>query len=143
MKGTETFQRVIKEYLDKRAAEDELFAKDYQKSDKNVEDCCDFIISEVKKSGRQGFADEEIFGLAVHYYNEDTVEYAKHNCTVVVNLSDQTKESLEKKAEEEFKQAKIEELRKKDAAEKERLKAKVEAQKRKEKAAGQLSLFDF
>lgn len=143
MKGTETFQRVIKDYLDKRAAEDELFAKDYQKPGKDIEGCCDFIISEVKKSGRQGFADEEVFGLAVHYYSEDVVEYTKQNCTVVVNLSDQTKESLKKKAEEDFKQAKIAELRKKEAAEKERLKKKAEAQKKKKEAAGQLSLFDF
>lgn len=143
MKGTETFQRVIKDYLDKRAAEDELFAKDYAKPGKTIESCCDFIISEVKKSGRQGFDDSEIFGLAVHYYNEDTVSYEKHQCTVVVNLSDQTKENLEKKAEEEFKKAKLVELQKKESAEKERLKKKAEAQKKKDEAVGQLSLFDF
>lgn len=143
MKGTETFQRVIKEFLDKRASEDELFAKDYQKPGKSIEKCCDFIISEVKKSGRQGFADEEIFGMAVHYYNEDNLEYSKHQCTVVVNLSDQTKESLEKKAEEEFKQAKIAELRKRELAEKEQRKKKFEALKKKDEAVGQLSLFDF
>ena len=73
MKGTETFKKVIKAYLDKRAAEDELFAKDYAKPNKNIDDCCDFIISEVKKSGRQGFDDDEIYGLAVHYYNEEEV----------------------------------------------------------------------
>ena len=143
MKGTETFQRVIKEFLDKRAAEDKLFAKDYQNPEKSIEKCCDFIISEVKKSRRQGFADEEIFGMAVHYYNEDNLKYSKHQCTVVVNLSDQTKESLEKKAEEEFKQAKIAELRKKELAEKEQRKKKFEAQKKKDEAVGQLSLFDF
>ena len=44
MKGTETFKKVIKAYLDKRAAEDELFAKDYAKPNKNIDDCCDFII---------------------------------------------------------------------------------------------------
>ncbi len=54
MKGSETFKKVIKAYLDKRAAEDELFAKDYAKPGKNIDDCCDFIISEVKKSGRTG-----------------------------------------------------------------------------------------
>lgn len=144
MKGTETFQRVIKEYLDKRAAEDELFAKDYQKPGKTIENCCDFIISEVKKTGRQGFDDSEIFGLAVHYYNEEDIKVENAPaCTVVVNLSDQTKESLEKKAEEEFKQAKIAELRKKESAEKERLKKKSEAQKKKNESVGQLSLFDF
>lgn len=141
MKGTETFQKVIKEYLDKRADEDELFAKDYQKSGKTIENCCDFIISEVKKSGRQGFADDEIFGLAVHYYNEDIVVYSKHQCNVVVNLSDQTKEQLEKEAEDEFKQAKIEELRRMEIAEKERIRRKSEAQRKKDEAVGQLSLF--
>lgn len=141
MKGTETFQKVIKEYLDKRAAEDELFAKDYQKPGKTIENCCDFIISEVKKSGRQGFADDEIFGFAVHYYNEDTLAYSKHQCNVVVNLSDQTKEQLEKEAEDEFKRTKIEELRRKEIAEKERIRRKSEAQKKKDEAIGQLSLF--
>ena len=64
MKGSETFKKVIKAYLDKRAAEDELFAKDYAKPGKNIDDCCDFIISEVKKSGRNGFDDDEIYGMA-------------------------------------------------------------------------------
>ena len=59
MKGSETFKKIIKAYLDKRAAEDELFAKDYAKPGKNIDDCCDFIISEVKKSGRQGSAEKE------------------------------------------------------------------------------------
>lgn len=143
MKGTETFQKVIKKYLDKRAAEDELFAKDYGKEGKTIENCCDFIISEVRKTGRDGFADEEIFGMAVHYYNEDALEYSKHKCTVVVNISDQTKESLERKAEEEFKQEKIEELKKREVEEKERLKKKAEARKKHEEAIGQLNLFGF
>lgn len=81
------------------------------------------------------------FGLAVHYYNEQDVEFTKHACTIVVNLSDQTKESLERKAEEEFKQAKIAELRKKESAEKERLKKKAEAMKKQDESTGQLSLF--
>lgn len=92
MKGSETFKKVIKAYLDKRAAEDELFAKDYAKPGKNIDDCCDFIISEVKKSGRQGFDDDEIYGIAIHYYNEEEVSFTKNqNCTIVTNLSDQTK----------------------------------------------------
>ncbi|WP_252190606.1 Cas9 inhibitor AcrIIA9 family protein [Segatella copri] len=54
MKGTETFKKVIKAYLDKRAAEDELFAKDYAKPGKNIDDCCDFIYlrgQEIRKTG--------------------------------------------------------------------------------------------
>ena len=87
MKGTETFKKVIKAYLDKRAAEDELFAKDYANPGKNIDDCCDFIISEVKKSGRQGFDDDEIYGIAIHYYNEEEVSFTKNqNCTIVTNF---------------------------------------------------------
>lgn len=141
MKESNAFKEIIKAYLDKRAADDELFAKVYAKPNKSLDDCCDFIISEVKKSGRQGFADDEIYSLAVHYYNEEKVEFGKHQCKVVVNLSDQTKERLEKQAEEEFKQAKIDELRKKDLAEKERLKKKAEAKKKKDESVGQLTLF--
>lgn len=142
MNGTETFQKVIKDYLDKRATEDELFARDYHKSHKTIENCCDFIISEVKKTGRQGFDDSEIFGLAVHYYNEDNVTYSKHKCNIVVNLSDQTKEFLEKKAEQEFLKSKIEEFHKKELAEKERQKKKYKSNKKKNESIGQLSLFD-
>ncbi len=141
MKGTEAFQRVIKDYLDKRASEDELFAKDYSNPNKSIGECCDFIVSEVEKTKRQGFADEEIFGLAIHYYNECSVTIQKHNCTVVVNLSDQTKEELERKAEEEYKQSRIAELRKKEAADRERLLKKAEIKKKQEEATGQLSLF--
>lgn len=141
MKESNAFKEIIKAYLDKRAADDKLFAKVYAKPNKSLDDCCDFIISEVKKSGRQGFADDEIYSLAVHYYNEEKVEFGKHQCNVVVNLSDQTKERLEKQAEEEFKQAKIDELRKKDLAEKERLKKKAEAKKKKDESVGQLTLF--
>ena len=52
MKESNAFKEIIKAYLDKRAADDELFAKVYAKPNKSLDDCCDFIISEVKKSGR-------------------------------------------------------------------------------------------
>lgn len=144
MKGTETFLKVIKDYLDKRAQEDESFANYYSNSSKSIEKCCDFIINEVKKSGRLGFCDDEIFGMAIHYYNEEDIKDEKApTCSVVVNLSDQTKEALEKKAEEEFKQAKLNELKRKEASEKERLRKKNDAKKNKVEQCGQLSLFDF
>lgn len=80
------FQKAIKAYLDTRAAEDELFAKSYAKENKSIEECCNYITSEVRKTGRCGFADEEIFGLAVHYYDEDDLgEIKAVNAKVVVN----------------------------------------------------------
>ena len=86
MKQTDHFKAAIKSYLDKRAESDELFAVSYAKENKNLDECCNFILNEVQKSGCNGFADEEVFGMAVHYYDEDDIKNVKAvNCRVVVN----------------------------------------------------------
>ena len=143
MKTSDTFKKVIKSYLDKKAKDDGLFAAQYCKQDKSLEKCYDFIINEVKKSGRNGFDDDEIFGLAIHYYQEDDIKDIKKipNCHIVVNLSDQTKENLEREAELEYKAQKLAELKAKDAKILENKKRKAEAAKRKDEETGQLSLF--
>ena len=84
-KGTDQFKKVIKTYLDNRAESDALFASAYRKVNKSIDECVNFIINEVKKSGCCGFADEEIYSLAVHYYDEDNLQVEKNNCQVVVN----------------------------------------------------------
>ena len=145
VKGTETFKKVIKGYLDHRAANDDLFAARYKKANKSIDECCDYIISQVKKSGCNGFADDEIFSLAIHYYDEDDIkDIPKATAfSVVVNLSDHTKEELEKKAEEENKAKVIANIEAKDKIAKEKAEKKLQAKKQEEKDAGQLSLFDF
>ncbi len=50
VKGTETFKKVIKGYLDNRAANDDLFAARYNNKDKSIDECCDYIIEQVKKT---------------------------------------------------------------------------------------------
>jgi hypothetical protein len=81
------FEQAIKTYLDNRAKTDALFAKTYAKANKSIEECCRYIIQEVQKTKRQGFADEEIFGMAIHYYDEDNIKVNKTtpNCKVVHN----------------------------------------------------------
>ena len=81
------FKQVIEEHLNELAKQDVLFAKTYKKENKSIDECLDYIISEVKGSGRIGFADEEIYGLAVHYYDEDNIEIVKpkESVRVVVN----------------------------------------------------------
>ena len=86
MKSTEHFKNTIKAYLDKRASEDELFAIAYAKPNKNIDDCITYIFNTVKKSGCNGFTDDEVYSMAVHYYDEDNVEVGKNiSCHVVVN----------------------------------------------------------
>ena len=71
MKGTDHFKRTIQMYLEQRAEEDALFAKNYRNPAKNIDDCVTYILNYVQKSGCNGFTDGEIFGQAVHYYDEN------------------------------------------------------------------------
>ncbi len=86
MKGTDHFKRTIQMYLEQRAEEDALFAKNYRNPAKNIDDCVTYILNYVQKSGCNGFTDGEIFGQAIHYYDENEIEVGKPmNCQVVVN----------------------------------------------------------
>lgn len=74
-----SFETSIKNFLDDLAKEDELFAKTYAKENKSIKECCKYIYQEVEKA-RSGSArcvaceDDEIYGLAIHYYDEDDIE---------------------------------------------------------------------
>ena len=39
---------------------------------KNMDECVTHILNYVQKSGCNGFTDGEIFGQAIHYYEETT-----------------------------------------------------------------------
>ena len=69
------FKEVIKAYLDKRAQEDEPFAKAYAKPQKCIEACCKYIISMARKLGNAvAVPDEVVYGWAVHYYDEEGIK---------------------------------------------------------------------
>ena len=86
MKTTEHFKRTIQAYLEQRASEDELFAKNYRNPAKNIDDCVTYILNYVQKSGCNGFTDGEIFGQAVHYYDENEREVGNPiDCHIAVN----------------------------------------------------------
>lgn len=86
-KATDYFKQTIQSYLQRRAQEDELFAPRYANPKKDIDDCITFILNYVKQSGCNGFADDEIYSLAMHYYDEDDIDIGKPltNCKVVVN----------------------------------------------------------
>ena len=74
MKSTDTFKKTIQSYLENRAKADALFAVTFAKEGKNIDDCITYILNQVQLSGCNGFADEEIFSMAVHYYDEDNIK---------------------------------------------------------------------
>ncbi len=134
-KGTMAFADTIRHYLEKRAENDVLFAVKFANPSKSVEDCVTYIINEVKKSGCNGFTDDEIFGKAVHYFEENEIEVGNPiNCQVVVNHTvELTEEEKEQSRQEAIAKLRNEELAK-------MRKAKTTEKKVKEV---QPSLFDF
>lgn len=107
MKSTDNFKRAIQDYLEARAKTDELFAKSYAKPNKSIDECITYILNEVQRSGCNGFEDNEIFGMAVHYYDEDNLDVGKKiNCNVVVNhtveLTEKEKQEIREKARNAF-----------------------------------------
>lgn len=86
MKTTEHFKNTIEAYLRNRAETDELFAVSFNKPEKNLDDCITYILNCVKQSGCNGFADDEIFSMAVHFYDEDNIEIGNPiDCNIIVN----------------------------------------------------------
>ena len=68
-----TFEKIIKDYIEKFAQGDAVFASKYEKSGKDIEGCCRYIKSEARKQAQNGCAaikDDEVFGWAVHYFDE-------------------------------------------------------------------------
>ena len=69
-----TFEKIIKDYIEKFAQGDAVFASKYEKSGKDIEGCCRYSKSEARKKAQNGcavIADAEVFGWAVHYFDEE------------------------------------------------------------------------
>lgn len=73
------FETAIQLFLDNLAKEDEGFAKNYSKPNKSISECCKYITQQVEKSRKNNercvaCTDEEVYGLAIHYYDEDDIK---------------------------------------------------------------------
>lgn len=134
LKGTESFTRAISAYLTAQAAADPLFAETLKKPGKSIDNCITYILNQVKNSGCCGFEDSEIFGMAVHYYDEDDIKPGSPiKCNVVVNHQVQL-------TEEEIQQAKATAMERAISEEMNRIKKKAEP-KKDQKAPVQQPLF--
>lgn len=78
------FELAIKAYLDTKAENDPLFAETYKKPNKNIHECCQYIIGEAKKRKFNtdrgqvaAMSDEDTYNMAVHYYDEDDIKVDK------------------------------------------------------------------
>ena len=80
---------VIKEYLDNRAKQDPQFAESYAKDNKNLKECFSYIMGEARKRATGNsccMTSDEVFGLAVHYYDEDDIKISRRNGSASVKV---------------------------------------------------------
>lgn len=136
MKATEAFTQTIAAYIEKEKQADKLFAKcvDSQPS-KTIEGCVNYILKEVQKSQVSGWTDDEIFGMAKHFFDEkDLRDPGKINARVVINhhveLSDKEKEEARKKALADYEKEQREKLEAKARMEKAREQKRQEEKKK-------------
>ena len=155
------FEKAIKAFLDDKAEKDPAFAEKYNSEKKNIADCCKFIIAEVKKSckGKEAACtDEYVYGLAMHYYDEENIKVPANapSCSVVVpgdiklSEADRTEareEALRRLKEQEVQEQIRKERQKQEAAEKkaetERKRKEAAIERRRKELASSSLLFNF
>lgn len=148
---TNYFEQCISKWLEAERKKDPIFDKKVAESKKDVQGCCNFILQQVKASNQCGYADEEVYGMARHYFDEESIKDPgkQGQCRVVVSghvdLSESEKAEAMAQAvrnyEAELRKKDIEAKAKAEEAEKER-KAKLREQRVKQQET-QPDLFGF
>jgi len=95
MKTSDNFKKTIESYLQKHAEQNPRFKQRFELKDKNINDCITYILNEVKKSGCNGFEDDEVYNMAKYYYIADKIDVgSKVSGSVIVNHSADNKKEL-------------------------------------------------
>lgn len=110
------FINEVKAHLEKVAAQDKTFEAKFrakcEAEQNSIENCCGYIVSEVQKKYKKGnsavLTDDEVFGMAMHYYDEDLKNVKTAKCQVVISkeeLTEEDKERIRREAREEAEKA--------------------------------------
>lgn len=134
MSNKNEVKEAIKAHLDALAQKDPLFAAAYAKPGKNMDECFDYILGEVRKEGMAVYkSDQEVYVMAVHYYEEDDLKVSKipkdervRTAAPVAPLSEEEKAKIRQEAVEAYRQQCI---KAEAAAAKERKKKLLEAKR--------------
>lgn len=133
----------IKNYLDERAKNDELFAKTYAKPNKSIDECYKYILGEARKKGTAvGMSHEEVYGLAVHYYDEDDIKINHVSGYVQASASDDDETKEVKLTAEEERKAREEAIHRLAEEQYQKMKKRPQrARKEENESVQQMSLF--
>lgn len=104
---------VVRNYMEERCASDPILAIKYANPAKSLEKALNYVASEVKKSGLTIMDSESVFGLILHYYDENLEDVPNVNCKIAVGKELTDTERAEAKAEamEQYKEEQLRELR--------------------------------
>lgn len=149
-------ERVLK-YLEENASD--TLTEKINGGNKTMAGCWTYIVSRARSLAKNSCAcveDAEVYGWAVHYFEEDDLSKEQKSPAQKTEEVDpriherymKTLEEKEKKEKEEKarkEQEKMEELRKRNEEREERVRKKLEEEQRKKAGGieGQLSLFDL
>lgn len=91
----------VANYLEQKALEDPLFAKNLGKENKSLKECWRYIIGELYKNmyreGSIGYCcgeNEELYELAIHYYDEDDIKINAMKEIEKVKMVDESKQQV-------------------------------------------------
>lgn len=95
-----SFETAIKNFLDKYIQEDpdpDFIDKYKNNPKKSISECCKYIMKEVEKARKNGekcvaVSDDEVFGMAIHYFDEDDLVVEEPKATVHVQAPEQASE---------------------------------------------------
>ena len=142
-------KEAIQSYLDERAKVDELFAVAYKKKNKNIDECFAYIMGEALKESSPvvpgvegcGMDNDVVYGMAVHYYDEDDIKVNKLPSNVRASASTTTPVKPVKLAEEDEKRAHEEAIKRLTEKQYALLKKKPSRSKKEVTEVQQMSLF--
>ena len=78
LKASNDYEKAILDYLESNASD--ALAEKINSGQKTLQSCFDYIRGEAKKQAKGGCAmisDAVVFGWAIHYFEEDSIEYSK------------------------------------------------------------------
>ena len=159
VQGPEKLEEAVQAHLESMAAGDPVFAEKLANPKKSLKECLEYIKGEVfheyvgKDHGNMAVAAPsraEVFGMAVHYYDEEAVKIRPitgGGRPSGAALTEADKARLQKAAEERYEAQCIEDLKKREAEKKrkelERKRQEREAAEKARKESGELDLFEL
>lgn len=141
----------ISRWLDGECKKDAAFASKVNESGKTVEGCCNYILATVRESQRCGFSDDEVYGMARHFFDEVAVgDPGEQNVQRIVvsghyDLTDEERKAAMRQAEDRY-LAELKDIKKREAeaqakAEKERMEKMREKRRAEQEQSQQMDLF--